>query len=106
MKKYGKLLLSAYIMEKIKSGKSQKGGGIISKYAKLALGAVLLKKLRSMKFEKEVEPIENVELNKAGKGSVVKKLAKITLAALIGATAIYAFKKYAAKKSGYKIAVK
>jgi hypothetical protein len=106
MKKYGKLLLSAYIMEKIKSGKSQKGGGIISKYAKLALGAFLLKKLTSMKFEREVEPIEEAELSKAGKGSVIKKLAIIITGVLVGATAIYAFKKYAAKKSGYKIAVK
>jgi hypothetical protein len=109
MKKYGKLLLSAYIMEKIKSGKSQKGGGMISKYSKLFLLGYILKKLsfktiKSVESYKEAEP-EKVELNKAGKGSGMKKLGKIVLAALVGAIAIYAFKKYATKKSEYKIAV-
>lgn len=103
MKKYGKLLLSAYIMEKIKSGKSQKGGGMISKYSRLFLLGYILKKLsfktiKSVESYKETEPVK-VEFKKAGKGSGMKKLGKIVLGALVGATAIYAFKKYATKKS-------
>jgi hypothetical protein len=109
MKKYGKLLLSAYITEKIRSGKSQKGVGIISKYSRLFLLGYILKKLsfttiKSVESYKEAEP-EKVEFNKVGKGSGMKKLGKIVLAAVVGAIAIYAFKKYAIKKSEYKIAV-
>ena len=54
MKKYGKLLLSAYLMKKIKSGGSQKSKGTMHKYAKLALGTYLLKKLKSKILKIEV----------------------------------------------------
>jgi len=103
MRKYGKLLLSAYIMKKIKSGKSQKG--IVRKYAKLALGALLLKKLNSIKFEKEVKPVEEVELIETERGASRMGIGKIIMGALAGATVIYAIKKYTAKKSGHKIEV-
>ena len=43
IKGLGKLLLSAYIMKQIKSGRAQKGGGIIGKYARLVLGALFFK---------------------------------------------------------------
>ena len=104
MRKYGKLLLSAYIMKKIKSGKSQKGG-IVRKYAKLALGTLLLKKLNSIKFEKEVKPVEEVELIETERGASRMGIGKIIMGALAGATVIYAIKKYTAKKSGHKIEV-
>jgi hypothetical protein len=103
MRKYGKLLLSAYIMKKIKSGKSQKG--IVRKYAKLALGTLLLKKLNSIKFEKEVKPVEEVELIETESGASRMGIGKIIMGALAGATVIYAIKKYTAKKSGHKIEV-
>jgi hypothetical protein len=105
MRKYGKLLLSAYIMKKIKSGKSQKGAGIVRKYAKLALGTLLLKKLNSIKFEKEVKPVEEVELIETESGASRMGIGKIIMGALAGATVIYAIKKYTAKKSGHKIEV-
>ncbi len=107
MKRYGKLLLSAYLMKKIKAGGSQKSKGTMHRYAKLALGAYLLKKLKSEKSHKKVEaePEEEIESREAGKGSSIMKFGKIILGVLAGATIIYAFKKHAAKKSGHKIEV-
>lgn len=90
-------------MKKIMSGKSQKG--IVRKYAKLALGALLLKKLNSIKFEKEVKPVEEVELIETERGASRMGIGKIIMGALAGATVIYAIKKYTAKKSGHKIEV-
>ena len=111
MNKYGKLLLSAYIVKKMKSGRSSGIRGKMRKYAKLALGAYLLNKLKSGKTQKEVgvEPEEEIILSKAGevekgKGSSMK-IGKIILGVLAGATFIYAVKKRAAKKRGYKIEV-
>lgn len=92
-------------MNKIKSGKSQKGGGIVRKYAKLALGTLLLKKLNSIKFEKKVKPVEEVELIETERGASRMGSGKIIMGALAGATVIYAIKKYTAKKSGHKIEV-
>lgn len=90
-------------MKKIKSGKSQKG--IVRKYAKLALGTLLLKKLNSIKFEKEVKPVEEVELIETERGDSRIGIGKIIMGALAGATVVYAIKKYTAKKSGHKIEV-
>lgn len=112
MSKYGKLLLSAYIMKKIKSGGSPRGRGTMRKYIKLAVGAYLLNRLRSGKVEKEVEAEvkpEEMILSEAGevetgKGSSMK-IGKIILGGLAGATLIYALKKSAAKKRGYNIEV-
>jgi len=108
MKRYGKLLMSAYVMKKIKPGGPQNSGGIINKYGKLVLGAYILEKLTSEKSQKEsgleIEP-EEVKLDEAGEGSSMKKLCKIMMCVLVGATAIYAFKKHVAKKCGYKIKV-
>ncbi len=112
MNKYGKLLLSAYIMKKMKSGGSLRSGGILHKYVKLALGAYLLNKLKSGKPQKEIEaemePEEEMfskaEEVEAEKGSS-RKIGKIVLGALAGATLLYAAKKHMAKKRGYKIEV-
>lgn len=76
----------------------------MNKYGKLVLGAYILEKLKSEKAQKEVEP-EKLELNKPGEGSSMKKFRKVIMGVLVGATAIYAFKKYTAKKSGHKIEV-
>ena len=108
MKRYGKLLLSAYILKKIKPGGSQKSGGLINKYGKLVLGAYLLEKLKSEKSEKEAVPkieLEEVKLNETGGGSSTMKLGKVVMGILVGATAIYALKKYSTKKNGSKIKV-
>lgn len=120
MSKYGKLVLSAYIVKKMKSGRSPGSKGILRKYAKLALGAYLLNKLKSEKSEKEMEveiepeefgiepekeiiPSEPVEVKEGG-GSLMR-IGKITLGVLAGAAIIYALKKQATKKSGYSIDV-
>jgi hypothetical protein len=104
MSKYGKLLLSAYLMKKIKSVESSKSRGTMRKYAKLAFGAYLLNKLKSGKTQKkvgaEVEPEEEI----TGKGSSMK-IGKIILGGLVGATLIYALKKRVAKKRGHNINV-
>jgi hypothetical protein len=99
-------------MKKMNSGRSARSKGTLRKYAKLALGAYLLNKLKSEKPQKkvEVEPEEEIILNKpveieVGEGSSMMKLRKIIMGMLVGATAVYAFKKYTAKKSGYKIEV-
>jgi len=108
MKRYGKLLLSAYVMKKVKSGGPQKSGGLIKKYGKLVLGAYLLEKLKSGISEKEAVPemeLEEVKSNETGGGSSMLKLGKVVMGMLAGATAIYALKKYSAKKNGYKIKV-
>ncbi|KKG15225.1 hypothetical protein EO98_15535 [Methanosarcina sp. 2.H.T.1A.6] len=108
MKRYGKLLLSAYVMKKIKPGGSQKNGGVLNKYGKLVLGAYILEKLTSEKSQKELGleiESEGVKLDEAGEGSSMNKFCKIMMGMLIGATVIYAFKKHAAKKCGYKIKV-
>jgi hypothetical protein len=108
MKRYGKLLLSAYVMKKIKPGGPQKSGGIINKYGKLVLGAYILEKLMSEKSQKEVEPEiepEELKLNEACEGSGMKKYCKMMMFMLVGATAICAFKKHVGKKCGYKIKV-
>ncbi|AYK15969.1 MAG: hypothetical protein GX302_10465 [Methanosarcina flavescens] len=111
MRKYGKLALSAYIMKKMKSGRSPGSKGILRKYAKLALGAYLLNKLKSEKPEKEIEieiepeeeimPSGPIEIEKGRKS--LMRIGKITLGVLAGAAIIYALKKQAAKKSGYRI---
>ena len=113
MNKYGKLLLSAYIMKKMKSGGSPGSRGTLHKYVKLALGAYLLNKFKSGKSQKkvevEVEPEEEILFTKAEEIEADKgpsmKVGKIVLGALAGATLVYAVKKHAAKKRGYKIEV-
>lgn len=108
LKRCGELLLSAYIMKKIKPGKSQKSGGLINKYGKLVLGAYLLEKLKSEKSEKEAVPkieTKEVKLKETGGGSTTMKISKVMIGVLVGVTAIYALKKYSAKKSGYNIKV-
>lgn len=113
MRKYGKLLLSAYVMKKLKSGVAPKGRGTIRRYLKLAAGAYLLNRLKSGILEKEVEPeiepeeemtMSEAEGVKTGKGSSMK-IGKIILGGLVGATLIYALKKRAAKKRRYNINV-
>ncbi len=108
MKRLGKLLLSTYIMKKIKPGKSQKSRGLINKYGKLVLGAYLLEKLKSEKSEKEAVPkmeLEEVKLNETCGGSSKMTISKVMMGILVGATVVYTLKKYSAKKSGYKIKV-
>ncbi len=95
-------------MKKIKPGKSQKSGGLINKYGKLVLGAYLLEKLKSEKSEKEVVPkieMKEVKSKETGGGSTTMKISKVMIGVLVGVTAVYALKKYSAKKSGYKIKV-
>lgn len=104
--KYGKLLLSAYVMKKMKSVKSPGKKGILRKYAKLALGAYLLNKLRSGGLEKEVEAeLEPEEIlfgeadeAEKGRGRPLMTMGKIILGVLAGATLLYAIKRRAAKK--------
>ena len=111
--KYGKLLLSAYVMKKMKSVKSPGKKGILRKYAKLALGAYLLNKLRSERLEKEIEAElepEEIMLSEAeeaekGKGRPLMTMGKIILGVIAGATLLYAVKRRAAKKRGHKIEV-
>ena len=96
-------------MKNIKSGGSPKSRGTLRKYIKLALGAYLLNRLKSGISHKEVEPEEEMTLSEAegvetGKGSSMK-IGKIILGALAGATLIYAVKRRAAKKRGYNIEV-
>lgn len=108
MKRYGKLLLSAYVMEKIKPGGSQKSGGIINKYGKFVLGVYILEKLTSEKSQQEIKPeieSEELKLNETFGGSSMKKYCKMMMYLLVGATTIYAFNKHVAKKCGYKIKV-
>ncbi len=110
--KYGKLLLSAYIMNKLKSGGAPKGRGSMRKYIKLAAGAYLLNRLKSGRVEKEVgaevEPEEmilgGVEEAKTGRGPSMR-IGKIILGGLAGATLIYALKRHAAKKRRHNIEV-
>lgn len=111
--KYGKLLLSAYIIKRMKSGGSPGKRGILHKYAKLALGAYLLNKLRSGRVEKEeeaeVEP-EEMMLNEAeevekGMGRPSMRMVKMILGGLAGAVLLYSIKKRVAKKRGHRIAV-
>ncbi|AKB28861.1 hypothetical protein MSSIT_2142 [Methanosarcina siciliae T4/M] len=107
MKRYGELLLSAYIMKKLKPGGSQKSEGL-SKYGKLVLGAYLLEKLKVDTSKKETIPkteVKEVKLDETGGGSSTMKLGKIVIGVLVGATAIYALKKYSAKKKGHEIKV-
>jgi hypothetical protein len=116
MKKYGKLLLSAYVMKKIKPGKSQKSKGFINKYGQLALGAYVLNKLKSEKAQKEIEiePEKEIELTGTDKGTSRMSTGKVLKGALAGATivgvlagatALYSYKKYQAKKCVHKIQV-
>jgi len=111
--KYGKLLLSAYIMKKMKSVRTPGKKGILRKYAKLALGAYLLNKLRSGRLEKEVEAelepeemmLSEAEKAEKGRGRPSMKMGKVILGVLAGATLLYAVKRRAAKKKGHKIEV-
>lgn len=117
MRTYGKVLLSAYLVNKIKSVGSEKNKGLL-KYGKLVLGAYLLERLKSEKSQKEIEPETLVEqdasveseawaepeLNKSDKGYSMR-FGKVVMGALIGVTAMYALKKHSAKKSGHKVAV-
>ncbi|HII79726.1 MAG TPA: hypothetical protein HA261_04845 [Methanosarcina sp.] len=95
-------------MKKIKPGKSRKSRGLINKYGKLVLGAYLLEKLKSEKSEKEAIPkieMEEVKLKEKGGGCTTMKISKVMIGVIVGVTAIYALKKYSAKKCGYKIKV-
>jgi hypothetical protein len=89
--KYGKLILGAYALEKLKPDKSQK---------EMELEKLIVPE---ESVETKVEPVE-VELSESGKGSSMK-IGKFVMGALVGATAIYALKKRSTKKSGYKISV-
>lgn len=120
IKSYGKLLLSAYLMNKVKPAGSKKKKGLV-RYGELALGAYLLEKLKSGKSNKEVEAdifiepeklekpkqlvkSEGIKLGESREGYSMK-FGKIFMGAIIGATAVYALKKHAAKKNIHKIAV-
>ncbi len=115
MRTYSKVLLSAYLVNEIKSVGSEKNKGLL-KYGKLILGAYLLERLKSEKSQREIEPetlepeasVESEALVepelKSGKGYSMR-FGKVVMGALIGATAMYALKKHSAKKSGHKVAV-
>ncbi len=96
-------------MKKIISCKSKKGRGLRSKYVKLFLLGYILKKLsfktiKSMEHSNKIET-KNIKLNKPMKRSEMKKFAKIILGLLLGAIAIYAFRKHYTGKAGKKIGV-
>ncbi len=116
MRTYSKVLLSAYLVHKIKTVRSEKNKGLL-KYGELVLGAYLLERLKSEKSQRKIEsealePEASVEsealvepeLNKSGKGYSMR-FGKVVMGALIGATAMYALKKHSVKKSGHKVAV-
>ncbi len=106
IKRYVKLLISAFFMKKIKAVGYQKGKGLLFKYAKLALGTFLLNKLKSDKSHKKAEDkSEEIEASEAGEGSSLTAFGTIILGVLAGATILYAFKKYAADKRGHQIEV-
>ena len=106
MKRYVKLLLSAYLMKKIKTVGYQKGKGLMLKYAKLVLGTFLLNKFKSDKSHKKAEEKpEEVEASEAGEGSSLTKFGTIIIGVLAGVTIMYAVKKYAANNKGYQIEV-
>jgi hypothetical protein len=107
MKKFGKIMLSAYIMKQIKPGGSQKSRGL-NKYGKLVLGAYLLEKLKSEESKKESVPkmeLEEVKSIETGGGSSKMKISKVLMGMFVGATVFYVLKKYSAKKSGKKVKV-
>jgi hypothetical protein len=109
MVKYGKMLLSANFMKKIISCKSKKGRVLRSKYFKLFLLGYILKKLafktiKSMEYHNKIET-EKIKSNKPMKRSGMKKFTKIILGLLLGAIAIYAFRKHSTRKAGKKIEV-
>lgn len=111
--KYGKLLLSAYIMKKMKSGRTPGTRGLAHKYIKLAIGAYLLNKLKSGRLEKEIEAevepeeeaISEAEGVETGKKGSSMRIGKIILGGLAGATLLYAVKRRAAKKREHRIEV-
>ena len=116
MRTYGKVLLSAYLVNKIKAVGSEKNKGLL-KYGELVLGAYILERLKSEKSQREIEPealepeapveseaLIEPELNKSGKGYSMR-FGRVVMGALIGITAMYALKKHSAKKSGHKVAV-
>ncbi len=106
IKRYVKLLISAYLMKKIKTVGYQKGKGLMLKYAKLVLGTFLLNKFKSDKSQKKTEEkSEKIEASEAGEGSSLMAFGTIILGVLAGATILYAFKKYAADKKRYQTEV-
>jgi len=120
MNKYGKLLLAAYIMERIKNENSKKDTGLLKKYAKLALGAFIVKKLKSAKSDNKEEMLETEELELSEEGSKVKGHKHLAtgafagasgiligaIGALAGVTILYAAKKKMDKRHKYQVAVK
>jgi hypothetical protein len=90
-------------MKRVNSRIARGSGGILGKYAKLMLVGYLFKKLKFKnitlsKHIKEVEPVGKAESNKKARGSLIMKIGTIIVGALVGATIIYAMKKFAAKK--------
>ena len=113
VKGIGKVLLSAFVMKSINARIARGSGGKVSKYAKLMLVGYLFKKLKVKnitlpKFEKEAEPVEiaeskvKAESNGKSRGSSRLGIGKLVMGALVGATIIYAVKKYATKNSWCK----
>ncbi|MGB9928189.1 MAG: hypothetical protein ACPK85_07250 [Methanosarcina sp.] len=89
--KFGKLLLSAYLMDKIKKESSSKqNSGLLKKYAELALGAYILKKLKSAKSEDNeiVVETEEIETSEIEGGSKVKGRKHVVTGAVAGASGI------------------
>lgn len=75
--KFGKLLLSAYVLKKLNSGNSHKvsepkKNGIMSKYSKLILSAYLMKKLGTGKYSGTRE-------QEGSKGGLLHKFGKLML---------------------------
>jgi hypothetical protein len=88
--RYGKLLLGAYILRKLKSGNSHEvsgpeKNGMLSKYGKMILGAYLMKKLRTGKYFGTREHEEST-------GGLLQKYGKLMLTT-------YAVKKLRSGKS-------
>jgi hypothetical protein len=106
IKRYVKLLISAYLIKKIKTVGYQKGKGLMFKYAKLVLGTFILNKFKSDKSQKKAEDkSEEIEASDADEGSSITAFGTMVLGVLAGATILYAFRKYAADKREYQIEV-
>jgi len=121
MNKYGKLLLSAYVMKKMKKDVTKTDSSLLNKYAKLALLAFILEKLKSAKSEDKEALLETKEMELSEEeGSKVKGHKHIAtgafagasgiligaIGALAGVTILYAAKKKMDKRHKYQVAAK
>ena len=121
--RYGKLMLTTYVMKKLRSEKSRNeteqsqqymepsmhGNSLLphmaKKYGKWLLGAYFVRRFHHKEPRAKITEIVETEAYEEDKGSSMVKFNTIMMGALAGVTAVYIFKRYRAKHSGYKIEV-